>query len=490
MILKELLYHGKKNMVKKSFENIQNSLEKEMPMYNHFRYKKIDNNYFASCDDGSFMILDKKRLDQLRNQNIKKEDIQLFHDSFFIISNKNSHKYKESLERRFAYMRYPAPTLHIVIPTLRCNLRCTYCHASAKTDTNHTYDMTEETAKRTVEFIMSTPSKYITIEFQGGEPLLNYPIINLIITYAREINKKLHKELRFDVVTNLTRMKKEMLDFLIAKDIHICTSLDGPKELHKKNRPGRDEKDYEKIIGWIQYINNIYKKEKTGQKVNALVTITKESLEYKKEIIDTYISLGIQKIFLRFLDNLGYSEKNKHISYSSEAFIKFWKESLDYIISLQEKGISIQDRLVDYIYEKITNKDPNYLDLRSPCGAIIGQLAYDYDGSIYTCDEARMIHCDQFMVGDVFNNNLKSILRTNKAQKIIEASINNNYTCNECAYQPYCGVCPVCNYAECKRMHIDILKTTRCKIYKEIFDWTIKNCIITKRYKAIQKVYE
>jgi hypothetical protein len=30
------------------------------------------------------------------------------------------------------------------------------------------------------------------------------------------------------------------------------------------------------------------------------------------------------------------------------------------------------------------------LELRSPCGAGIGQLLYNYDGKVYTCDEGRI----------------------------------------------------------------------------------------------------
>ena len=34
----------------------------------------------------------------------------------------------------------------------------------------------------------------------------------------------------------------------------------------------------------------------------------------------------------------------------------------------------------------------NYMELRSPCGAGVGQLAYYADGDIFTCDEGRMLH--------------------------------------------------------------------------------------------------
>ena len=72
--------------------------------------------------------------------------------------------------------------LHMIVVTLRCNCACKYCHASSKgNNKDNLYDMDEETAYRTVDFIMQTPSKSIKIEFQGGEPMVNYPSVEKII---------------------------------------------------------------------------------------------------------------------------------------------------------------------------------------------------------------------------------------------------------------------------------------------------------------------
>ena len=43
--------------------------------------------------------------------------------------------------------------LHIIVPTLRCNQKCIYCHSSARFGKEKEYDMDKETAKKTLEFI-------------------------------------------------------------------------------------------------------------------------------------------------------------------------------------------------------------------------------------------------------------------------------------------------------------------------------------------------
>jgi len=51
-------------------------------------------------------------------------------------------------------------------------------------------------------------------------------VVKYVIEYAREKNKQYDLVLDFAVVTNLSLMNDEMLDFLIAEDISISTSLD------------------------------------------------------------------------------------------------------------------------------------------------------------------------------------------------------------------------------------------------------------------------
>ena len=130
---------------------------------------------------------------------------------------------------------------------------------------------------------------------------------------------------------------------------------------------------------------------------------------------------------------------------------------------------------------KIQNEfDPNYLDLRSPCGAAIGQLTYNYNGNIYTCDEARMIGDDLFLLGNVKKDKYKDIVTSDKACATVAASINDQYICNDCVYKPYCGICPVCNYAEQGSVIGKIPQTDRCKIFKEQFNWVVREKFINK----------
>ncbi|MCF7861556.1 His-Xaa-Ser system radical SAM maturase HxsB [Candidatus Woesearchaeota archaeon] len=449
---------------------------------NNYRAKKIDGKYFVTTDHGSFCVLDDDEFRKLKQNNIKDDLRRKLEEREIVLTNNNISEAIRLQKNRDNFL-FRGTSLHIIVTTLRCNMNCIYCHASSKNENESKYDMDLDTAKKTVDFIFQTTSDNITIEFQGGEPLLNWNIIKYITKYAKEKNKILKKRLNLTLVTNFTTMDREKMQFIINEGICVCTSLDGPKELHDQNRKYKSESNYESVIYWIREFKKEYEKIDSRNEINALVTITKASLKFPREIVDEYVKNKLKIIHLRFLNNLGYAHKLwNEIGYTSDQFITFWKEAVEYISDLNKNGIKIEERMVQIMIQKISSEfDPNFLDLRSPCGAAIGQLTYNYDGNIYTCDEGRMIGEDLFKLGNVKTDTYKDIVTCDKACAVINASLNDQYYCDNCVYKPYCGVCPVCNYAEQGNIIGKICQTERCKIYFEQFNWLVKEKYINSR---------
>ena len=57
-----------------------------------------------------------------------------------------------------------------------------------------------------------------------------------------------------------------------------------------------------------------------------------------------------------------------------------------------KRGLPFYENTACILLSKIlTGHDPNFLDIRSPSAEGIGQVAYNYDGAVYTCDEGRML---------------------------------------------------------------------------------------------------
>ena len=92
-----------------------------------------------------------------------------------------------ALKVRTRYWRLPEFTaLHMFVVSLRCEHSCPYCQVSRQSADKSLYDMTEETAMRALEMTFRSPSPHLKIEFQGGEPLLNFALIEFVVDRAKE----------------------------------------------------------------------------------------------------------------------------------------------------------------------------------------------------------------------------------------------------------------------------------------------------------------
>src|SRR5215207_4376668 len=74
--------------------------------------------------------------------------------------------------------------LHIFVVSLRCEHSCHYCQVSRVSTDRALYDMSSETAAKSLDLVFRSPADSIKIEFQGGEPLLNFERIVQIVEDA------------------------------------------------------------------------------------------------------------------------------------------------------------------------------------------------------------------------------------------------------------------------------------------------------------------
>ena len=81
-----------------------------------------------------------------------------------------------------------------------------------------------------------------------------------------------------------------------------------------------------------------------------------------------------------------------------------------------------------------------------------------------------MIEEDLFKVGTV-NNSFSEIATNDTTCSVIAASINDTQYCDKCGYKPFCGLCPVINYATSGSIICNIANSDWCKINKAQFDY-------------------
>ena len=339
--------------------------------------------------------------------------------------------------------------LHIFVTTLRCNQSCPYCQVTRQDTSANSFDMTEEMLHKSVDLMLAGPAPAVTMEFQGGEPLLNFDLLVEGVRYSKERNATVGKCIDYVVCTNLSLLEERHLLFFKENGVNISTSLDGPDYLHDKNRPMCKGGSHAKVTHNIRRAQ-----EALGlQAVSCLMTTTKESLKYPKEIVDEYRRMNLASMFVRDLNPYGYAVKARAaVGYSANEFLTFYKNVLTYIIELNRSGQTFPESFAAMVLRKILTPWPiGFVDMQSPSGAGVNVVVYNYDGDVYASDESRMLAemgQTTFRLGSVLENSFAEIFLGDTMQMIASASCNEALAgCSDCVYQSYCGADPVRHYS-------------------------------------------
>ncbi|TBR25580.1 His-Xaa-Ser system radical SAM maturase HxsB [bacterium] len=386
-----------------------------------------------------------------------------------------------ALASRFARANsflWSGPRLHIAVLTSRCNHACAYCQAGSSLGAGAGGDMSLDTARRVVEFAFASPAPELTLEFQGGEPLLNWDALEVMVRFGREFSKTAGRPLRLALVSNLSLLDDARLAFLMEHKVSLCTSLDGPADLHDRNRPYSGGSSHAAVERWLKAAAERYPDSpaKRHPQPNALLTVTRASLERAEDIVDEYARLGLTSLFSRPLTPIGAARRSwKAVGYTVDEYLAFYRRLLERVLELNRRGVPMRERGAGILLAKILRgADPGFTDLRSPCGAAVGQLAYNHDGDVYTCDEGRMLAEEGdrlFRLGNVHETPYVEAVRHPTAKACQVAShLEDQPLCSKCAYRPFCGVCPAINYAAQDTVWGRMGTSDRCAVYQGVFD--------------------
>ena len=186
--------------------------------------------------------------------------------------------------------------------------------------------------------------------------------------------------------------------------------------------------------------------------LSALMTTTRHSLSQPTAIVDEYLKHGLTSIFLRPINPYGFaSTAGALASYSTEEWLNLYKKTLDYMISLNLKGIRIREEYTALLLRRIvTPFGAGFVDLQSPAGIGISAIVFNHDGKVYPSDESRMLAemGDQhFCLGNLLTDQYEDMMLSDVLIDTLSQTMTEGVPgCADCGFQPYCGADPVRHY--------------------------------------------
>ena len=306
-----------------------------------------------------------------------------------------------------------------------CNLRCKYCFAGQGGYGKWRMLMSFDVARRAVDFLIahSGSRQHCEMDFFGGEPLMNWHVVQQTVTYVREQEKKHDKIFKLSLTTNGTMLDEEKVKYLNDNHISLILSLDGRKEMHDRMRPGiHGEGTYDVVYKNLKYCVS----HRNGEEYYVRGTYTKYNLDFTKDVLDM-VDAGFPELSMEPVigDDEAYAIKEtdlpavkREYEKLAEAFLQREKEGRPFFF---------------FHFNMNLWKGPCLPKRLRGCGAGHEYVAVVPNGDIYPCHQ--FVGRDGYVIGNVFEG-LKNMAMMKEFR---ENHVLNKPECVDCWAKFFCS---------------------------------------------------
>ena len=426
------------------------------------RFRRFRDQLLITNEAGSYSFVPEDTIDRLLSGSLSQEQDRALRDLSILIAPDarwrlaSLARTAREATRRAAHMAYL-----IIVPTLRCNLRCTYCQVSRAPLRAHGYDWGTTELDQFEHLLDTIDTDSIKIEFQGGEPTLRPDLIRKVVQMCRP--RFNHTE--FIICTNLTQIDDDLLELFDDPDIRLSTSIDGDLATMTANRTQSLE-----VSRTIQANLDLIRHRFGPGKVSALPTITDYQIDQPEDLVDLYVRLGFRSIFLRPVNYMGFARKAfAELSRSADRWDQFYERAIAHIIHVN-RDTYVEEFYLSTLLRTIFTRSPSgFVDFRSPAHFYDDYCVIDFDGAIYPTDEARMLT----RTGEV-DLRIGSLAQGVDVQRLDTLNFNAvnqvDPDCTHCAYMPFCGTDLIDDLSRYGRIDTPRHDTWFCRRHMFLFD--------------------
>lgn len=273
-----------------------------------------------------------------------------------------------------------------------CNFACKYCYAAE----HNTSMMSLDTAMAAVNLAAQSKNKFI-LQFSGGEPLLNFSVIQCLAEYVKKENIPAVMQIQ----TNASLITDEVALYLKEHKIAVGVSLDGTPKVNDKLRIAKNNKSAS-----AETIRGIEILKKYNMACGITCVVTEDNVKEMPEIVDMAYFLGnVRRIGFDLLRSQG---RGSNLLPPDEEILR------KSISEVYERAKELH-RLIGYKIEFSQQENSKDLLLGTECEfghcyAMNGQAAFvDAKGDIYSC--SSLVGNKKYFIGNVYTGIEENLLK-------------------------------------------------------------------------------
>jgi uncharacterized protein len=309
--------------------------------------------------------------------------------------------------------------------THACNLRCAYCYAGRKFPAA----MTWAVAERAVDFSLGQTIRQAALSgrppvsqlgFFGGEPLLEWPLLQRATAYAMKESERLGIRLRKTLTTNMTLLDGGKAAWLKSHGFFVGLSLDGNAAMHDTLRRFRNGRGSHAVCRpALDYFRG------PGAPAEVIVVPDPRNIGHLADSVKWLMEQDVRRIALN---------PNFYTVWPKTA-LSTWKKALRQIGALYlERYRAGEPVRINVIDGKIRAHLQGGYAPCDRCGFGEKEIAVAPSGNMYPCE--RVVGDDAgeaLRIGDVFKG-----FDPERRASILARRGNTVEACSECALRERC----------------------------------------------------
>ncbi len=316
-----------------------------------------------------------------------------------------------------------------------CNLRCDYCFAgTGDFGTGHRMEMPLEVGKKAIDFLIekSEGRRNLELDFFGGEPLMNFGVVEEIVRYAREREKETGKNFRFTVTTNGTLLTDERINFINREMHNVVLSVDGRREVNDRVRHRVDGSgSYDAFLPKFQ---KLVQRRGEGQ-YYVRGTFTKYNLDFAEDVLHLnrcgFDQISVEPVVAD--PKLPYALTEADLPAIFAEYERLAKLLIDR--RREGKGFNFFHFMIDL------DQGPCVIKRLRGCGAGNEYCAVTPDGDVYPCHQ--FVGQEEWRMGDIFSGEIDMEMK----RRFAASNVYGKEECRNCWAKFYCsGGCNANNH--------------------------------------------
>ncbi|MBE3576527.1 MAG: thioether cross-link-forming SCIFF peptide maturase [Limnochordales bacterium] len=321
-----------------------------------------------------------------------------------------------------------------LLVAMDCNLACRYCFAAPDWHARGPRRMPLTVACRAIDFLIeaSGASRFLQIDFFGGEPTLNLEVVREATAYAQTVARQHDKQVNFTLTTNALIWSDEIADFLNEHHFQVILSLDGRPEVHDRLRRRAGDQPSHALV-----LRNV---------TQAVASLVDQNY---------WVRGTFTRFNLDFASDVEYLVKHGFRQISFEPVV----DLPDRPWALQEEDLprllAEYERLAELYLEQAAKGDPfEFFHFRlappsgpcvarriSGCGAGYQYLAVTPEGELYPCHQ--FVGRDAYRLGSIFDPDAVQRFSPDGgctlSERFRRTHAQSKPECRRCWAKLYCG---------------------------------------------------